>query len=203
MHDYSAHLARLCRPLAAPGYTSGTEPSAHPYLPRPSNYYKGTFRNHNEATTDPASKAPELDQPVKKALGCNPHENLSNMSIPRVNEPLGRPAPYIVPPYCGESMSLPGTKSVVRILASAKETDELMSVFRLDGVAADPVGFHYHKFAHDIFLCIKGQVKVWFGDQCRLLLPGDFASVPPVSKHPSTYPGTFSIGLGPSMQRPF
>ena len=105
------------------------------------------------------------------------------MSIPRVNEPLGRAAPYIVPSYGGESMSLPGTKSVVRILASSKETEDLMSVFKLDGVAADPVGFHYHNFAHDIFLCIKGEVKIWFGDQCRLLHPGDFASVPPVRRY--------------------
>lgn len=102
------------------------------------------------------------------------------MSVPRLSEPLGKPEPYIVVPYGGESMSLPGTKSVVRVLASAEETQGLMSVFKLDGVAGDPVGFHYHNFAHDIFLCIKGEVKVWWKDQCRILRPGDFASVPPV-----------------------
>ena len=103
------------------------------------------------------------------------------MAIPRVQTPLGKASPYIIPGYAGESMMIPGSKSTIRILASAKETDNLISVFHMDGVTGDPVGFHYHNEAHDIFMCTKGQMKVWAGDQCRILGPGDFCSVPPVS----------------------
>lgn len=104
------------------------------------------------------------------------------MAIPRLNEPPGKPEPYIIPPYAGEAITIPGTKSVVRILASAKETDRLISVFRMDGVTGDPVGFHYHEHAHDVFMCTKGRMKVSIDDQCRILGPGDFAYAPPVSK---------------------
>ncbi|KIX04882.1 uncharacterized protein Z518_05753 [Rhinocladiella mackenziei CBS 650.93] len=105
------------------------------------------------------------------------------MSIPLVQEPLGRPAPYIVRQHEGEKMVIPGSKSVIRILASAKETDQLMSVFHMDGTTGDPAGFHYHNEAHDIFMCTKGQMKLWVEDKCRILSAGDFASVPPKVVH--------------------
>ena len=116
------------------------------------------------------------------------------MSIPRVPQPLGKPAPYVVPVNEGESMTIPGSKATVRILASAKETDRLISVFRFDGVTGDPVGFHYHNYAHDIFMCTKGLQKVWAGDKCKILSPGDFCSVPPVrSLFPSGSPCPVSV----------
>lgn len=103
------------------------------------------------------------------------------MSVPRVPEPLGRPVPYIIPTYQGESLNLPGTKSIFRVLASAKESDGQISLFRMDGVLGDPVVFHHHNEAHDIFMCTRGHLKVWAGNEARLLGPGDFCSVPPVS----------------------
>ena len=103
------------------------------------------------------------------------------MSVPRVEEPLGHATPYIIPAYEGEALRIPGSKSTIRILASAKESDGLISVLHLDGVAGYEPGFHYHNKAHDIFMCVKGKIKVWAGDKCRLLGPGDFCSVPPVS----------------------
>jgi mannose-6-phosphate isomerase-like protein (cupin superfamily) len=105
------------------------------------------------------------------------------MSIPRVSEPLGRPAPYVLPALTGESITLPGTKSVIRVFASAKETAGLLSVFSMDGVTGDAPGFHYHEQAHDIFMCTRGRLQVWAGDQCRVLSPGDFCSVPPGVVH--------------------
>ncbi|KAI8934945.1 hypothetical protein NX059_008612 [Plenodomus lindquistii] len=107
----------------------------------------------------------------------------SMSAIPKVREPLGRPTPYIISAYEGESMTIPGTKSVIRIFASAKETEGLMSVFALDGAVADAPGFHYHEQAHDIFMCTKGHLKVWMGDRCKILGPGDFAYAPPLVVH--------------------
>jgi len=100
-------------------------------------------------------------------------------AIPRVQQPLGNPSPYIIPAYEGETITIPGTKSTVRILASAKETEGLMSVFGMDGAVADAPGFHYHNHAHDVFMCTKGRLKIWAGDKCKILYPGDFAYVPP------------------------
>ncbi|ENH64855.1 Quercetin 2,3-dioxygenase [Fusarium oxysporum f. sp. cubense race 1] len=42
-----------------------------------------------------------------------------------------------------------------------------------------PVPTHYHKHTHHDFLCLKGQLKVWLNDQCKILNPGDYASVAP------------------------
>lgn len=102
------------------------------------------------------------------------------MSVPRLEQPIGEAAPYIIPAYGGERLLIPGTKSTIRILASAKESGKLISVFHMDGVTGDAPGFHYHNEAHDVFLCTKGKMKVWAGDQCRILNPGDFCAVPPV-----------------------
>jgi len=103
------------------------------------------------------------------------------MSIQRVSQPPGKSEPYIIPAYEGERLTIPGTKTVIRILASARETETSISVFHFDGVAGDAPGFHYHNEAHDVFMCTTGQMKVWAGDKCRILSPGDFCSVPPVS----------------------
>lgn len=103
----------------------------------------------------------------------------SQSAIPRTRLPLGKPTPYIIPAYEGESITIPGTKSTFRILASAAETNGLISVFGMDGAVADPPGFHYHNQAHDVFMCTKGRMKVWAGDKCKILYPGDFAYVPP------------------------
>jgi hypothetical protein len=41
-------------------------------------------------------------------------------------------------------------------------------------------GGSFHARTHDTFLCVRGTMKVWENDECRILGPGDFASVPPV-----------------------
>lgn len=108
---------------------------------------------------------------------------VSTSGIPRVQQPLGKPSPYIIPAYEGETITIPGTKSTFRILASAKETEGLISVFGMDGAIADAPGFHYHDHAHDVFMCTKGHLKVWAGDKCKILGPGDFCYVPPKVVH--------------------
>lgn len=125
------------------------------------------------------------------------------MSIPRVPEPLGKPAAYIIPAYEGESITIPGTRGSIRILASAKETDGLISVFGYDGVTGDAPGFHYHNEAHDVFMCTKGRMKLWAGGRCKILSPGDFAYVPPKVVHQPVLvdPINESVGLVTPGQR--
>ncbi|KAF2023905.1 RmlC-like cupin [Setomelanomma holmii] len=109
-----------------------------------------------------------------ESLGLN-----DSKAIPHTKLPPGKPVPYIISAYEGETITIPGTKSVFRILASAAETDGLISVFAMEGAVADPPGFHYHNEAHDVFMCTKGRLKIWAGDKCKILYPGDFAYVPP------------------------
>ncbi|CVL05060.1 related to dioxygenase [Fusarium mangiferae] len=118
------------------------------------------------------------------------------MSIPRSDKPAGASTPYIIPSHKGESLTLPGAKSAIRILASAKESEGLISVFHMDGVLGDPAGFHYHNHAHDVFTCTRGQLKVWAGDKCRILSPGDFCYVPPGIVHQPQLLGPYNETLG-------
>ena len=55
-----------------------------------------------------------------------------------------------------------------------------MAVFTSGAVLSDAPGFHYHDHAHDVFLVTKGFLKLYNGDKCRIMSPGDFAYVPPV-----------------------
>jgi quercetin dioxygenase-like cupin family protein len=68
----------------------------------------------------------------------------------------------------------------MRLLVTGKETDNAFAVVGTGGTFDKPIGFHYHKEAHDVFLCLKGTINVWANDKARSLGPGDFASVPPV-----------------------
>ncbi|KAF5710399.1 putative dioxygenase [Fusarium globosum] len=105
------------------------------------------------------------------------------MSIPVVNTPPDSRTNYILPQLAGERITFPGWKGVFRILASSKQTNGGLAVLAGGSVLSDPPGFHWHEEAHDVFLVIKGFLKVWAGDQCRILGPGDFAYVPPKVIH--------------------
>lgn len=104
------------------------------------------------------------------------------MSIQYCDLPPSNGKAYVIPQLEGEMLSIPGSKGVFRILTSAIQTDDAMSVFTTGAVLADAPGFHHHNEAHDVFLVTKGYMKLWNGDRCRILGPGDFASIPPVSK---------------------
>jgi mannose-6-phosphate isomerase-like protein (cupin superfamily) len=103
------------------------------------------------------------------------------MSISRQSEPPASQESYVIPQLEGERITIPGSKGVFRILASAKQTNNKIAVFTSGAVLSDAPGFHYHNEAHDVFLVTKGYLKLWNGDQCRIMGPGDFAYVPPVS----------------------
>lgn len=103
-------------------------------------------------------------------------------SVESRDQPPGSPSfPYKLSSLCGEIIYIPCSKSATRLLVTGKETDNAFAVVGTGGTAADPIGFHYHRETHDVFLCLKGQVNVWAGEKCRTMSAGDFASVPPVS----------------------
>lgn len=106
------------------------------------------------------------------------------MGIPVATVPPPARTSYILDQLEGERLTIPGSKGVFRILASSKQTNGGISVFTSGAVLSDAPGFHWHEEAHDVFLVTKGFLKLWNGDKCRIMGPGDFAYVPPVSfKH--------------------
>jgi quercetin dioxygenase-like cupin family protein len=92
--------------------------------------------------------------------------------------------PYIISTQDGEIIYIPLSKSATRLLVTGKESDDAFAIVSSGGSQSDPIGFHYHKEAHDVFLCLQGNVNVWADDDCRTLSAGDFASVPPVCANP-------------------
>lgn len=107
------------------------------------------------------------------------------MPIPVLSKPPGRPdEAYIIPFMGGELWTIPTSNSVQRIVVAGEESKSSFAVVTSGGIGDQPIGFHYHKEAHDVFLCLKGSLNVWADDAARTLLPGDFASVPPVSNIP-------------------
>ncbi|KAJ5094374.1 hypothetical protein N7456_010235 [Penicillium angulare] len=105
------------------------------------------------------------------------------MSLPFSNQPPAERVPYAIPQLEGERITIPGSKGVFRILTSSKQTNGLMAVFTSGAVLSDAPGFHYHNDAHDVFLVTKGFLKLYNGDKCRIMGPGDFAYIPPKIVH--------------------
>lgn len=96
-------------------------------------------------------------------------------------QPPGRGGePYIISSQDGEIIYIPLSKSATRLLVTGKESEDAFAVVGSGGSQSDPVGFHYHNEAHDVFLCLQGNVNIWADHECRTLCAGDFASIPPV-----------------------
>ncbi|KAK5659579.1 hypothetical protein OQA88_781 [Cercophora sp. LCS_1] len=125
----------------------------------------------SKSTTSQSSKSAE---PLKKDRPS---------TIPTLTSPPPSRTPYIIPSHAGESLTLPGSKSVYRILASSLQTDSTIALFTSTSVAAPAPGFHWHAKTHDIFLVTRGFLKLWNGSKCRIMGPGDFAYVPPRAIH--------------------
>ncbi|KAH6683594.1 cupin domain-containing protein [Plectosphaerella plurivora] len=119
------------------------------------------------------------------------------MSVPVHTTPPDARTSYIIDQLEGERITIPGSKGVFRILASSKQTNGGIAVFSSGAVLSDAPGFHYHEEAHDIFIVTKGFLKLWNGDKCRIMGPGDFAYVPPnVIHNPELMgPHTETVGL--------
>lgn len=118
------------------------------------------------------------------------------MSIPVLSTPPDSRSSYIIDQLEGERVTIPGSKGVFRILASSKQTNGGIAVFSSGAALSDAPGFHWHQEAHDVFLVTKGFLKLWNGDKCRIMGPGDFAYVPPVR---AGFPLPLSILSTPSL----
>ncbi|GME54082.1 Cupin RmlC-type [Neofusicoccum parvum] len=116
--------------------------------------------------------------------------------IQDVDSPPGSSTSYVVSLFRGEKLVIPCSNSVMRLLVTGKETNMTFAVVSTGGSASDPIGFHYHREAHDVFLCLKGQVNVWANDTARTLSAGDFASVPPGVVHQYQILGDHSEFVG-------
>ena len=95
--------------------------------------------------------------------------------------PVGHPGkPYVISSLDGEVIYIPCSRSATRLVVTGKETDNAFAIVSSGGSEGAPIGFHFHREAHDVFLCLKGSVNVWAGKKCRTLGAGDYASAPPV-----------------------
>ncbi|KAF1982742.1 cupin domain protein [Aulographum hederae CBS 113979] len=118
-------------------------------------------------------------------------------TIPRLETPPSTSkSPYLLPQLTGELLSIPGSKGVFRVLASSAQTDGALSIFGSGSGLADAPGFHHHEEAHDVFLVTKGFQKLWVGERCLVMGPGDFASVPPGIIHNPEWLGPHTEGYG-------
>ncbi|KAI1848418.1 hypothetical protein JX265_008800 [Neoarthrinium moseri] len=118
------------------------------------------------------------------------------MGIPLQSLPPDARTNYIIDQLEGERITLPGSKGAFRILASSKQTNGGIAVFTSGAVLSDAPGFHWHQEAHDVFLVTKGFLKLWNGDKCRIMGPGDFAYVPPTIIHNPELLGPHTETLG-------
>jgi quercetin dioxygenase-like cupin family protein len=107
----------------------------------------------------------------------------------------GTPEPYSLADGEGRSHLLLG--QVGRALAGEEETANAMSVMTALGPAGTPIPLHFHEREHDFFYCVRGRIQVWAGDQSRILLPGDIASVPAGIKHAYQFHEHYSQFMGP------
>lgn len=89
--------------------------------------------------------------------------------------------PYTISFQDGEVIYIPLSKSSTRLLITGVETSNAFALVGSSGSQSDPIGFHFHRETHDVFLCLKGNVNVWAGEEARTMGEGDFASVPPVN----------------------
>ncbi|KAB5536278.1 RmlC-like cupin domain-containing protein [Coniochaeta sp. 2T2.1] len=118
------------------------------------------------------------------------------MSIPVLTTPPPERTNYIIDQLEGERITIPGSKGTFRILASAKQTNGGIAVFQSGAVLSDAPGFHWHAEAHDVFYVVKGYLKLWNGDKCRIMGPGDFAYIPPKVIHNPELLGPHTETLG-------
>ncbi|KAK5138470.1 hypothetical protein LTR08_000056 [Meristemomyces frigidus] len=106
--------------------------------------------------------------------------SLPTDTVATLISPPGVPGrPYVISTQDGEIIYIPLSKSATRLVVTGKETENAFAVVGSGGSQSDPIGFHYHKETHDIFLCTQGNINIWAGEKCRTMSPGDFASVPP------------------------
>ncbi|KAI1694094.1 hypothetical protein Ddc_22352 [Ditylenchus destructor] len=115
------------------------------------------------------------------------------MTIPVVNTPPESRTPYVSLNWRAKSSTCQvGTASSASSPLQSRQMAASLS-WLVVAIMSDPPGFHWHETAHDIFMVTKGYVKLWVGDKCRILAPGD---LPTRRRKSSIIPS--GLGLTPS-----
>lgn len=73
---------------------------------------------------------------------------------------------------------------VIRTIADTQTTAGGFGAVVLDStIDPGPIPLHYHEREHDTWLCTRGRLQIWFGNESRILTEGDFAYVQPGDVH--------------------
>jgi quercetin dioxygenase-like cupin family protein len=89
---------------------------------------------------------------------------------------------------------------VGRVLVGGGETGMAYAVLSACGPAGRPIPLHTHDVEHEIFLCTRGRMQLWAGEESRILYPGDFGSVPPGVLHAYQFHDPDTEFMGPLSQ---
>jgi quercetin 2,3-dioxygenase len=107
----------------------------------------------------------------------------------------GSAVPYVQPAGTGRAHLLLG--QVARTLAGAEESNGLMSYMSACGPKGRPIPLHFHDAELEVFLCTRGRVQLWAGEESRVLSPGDLGLVPAGTMHAYQFHSAFSEFVGP------
>ncbi|MCW2996089.1 MAG: cupin protein [Conexibacter sp.] len=107
----------------------------------------------------------------------------------------GAAVPYVQAAGTGRAHLLLG--QVARTMVGAEETGGLLSYMAACGPAGRPIPLHHHDVELEVFLCTRGRVQLWAGEESRVLSPGDVGVVPAGTLHAYQFHSTFSEFVGP------
>jgi quercetin 2,3-dioxygenase len=107
----------------------------------------------------------------------------------------GTAVPYVQPAGTGRAHLLLG--QVARTMTGAEETNGLMSYMTACGPKGRPIPLHFHDGELEVFLCTRGRVQLWAGEESRVLTPGDLGVVPAGTLHAYQFHSHFSEFVGP------
>ncbi|MCW2986776.1 MAG: cupin protein [Conexibacter sp.] len=122
------------------------------------------------------------------------------MSDPTLTPPISPTlpdgaVPYVQPAGTGRAHLLLG--QVARTMIGAEQSNGELSVMTNCGPKGRPIPLHFHDRELEVFVCTRGRVQVWAGDESRVLSPGDMAVVPAGTTHAYQFHSHFSEFMGP------
>jgi quercetin dioxygenase-like cupin family protein len=85
---------------------------------------------------------------------------------------------------------------LVTTLVSKNESDGKFSLTVLEGPPDDAVPAHFHTAESEFWYVLEGSLRVWLGDEQRLLHPGDCAYLPANVVHSFRLEGSYTKFMG-------
>jgi quercetin 2,3-dioxygenase len=108
------------------------------------------------------------DQPAHAEL-------LDNGTVPQ------SPVPYVLD--AGEGDHTLSGNQVHSFLTTKAAAGADYIIVMSSGPKSQPIGEHYHRFTHECFMCVQGNMTLWADGEELNLNPGDFLFVPAGTKH--------------------